>query len=99
MNIYAPAMYPSHWYNGDKGNNEMYISDMSSVLIGMPRIRQLRIERSKRGVKHYILLSLLCIPLLIGYFERNELVFPFCVCLDFSTSMKKFSYEIDFSHN
>ena len=54
MNIYAPAMYPSHWYNGDKGNNEMYISDMSSVLIGMPRIRQLRIERSKRGVKYYI---------------------------------------------
>ena len=81
MNIYAPAMYPSHWYNGDKGNNEMYISDMSSVLIGMPRIRQLRIERSKRSVKYYILLSLLCIPLLIGYFERNELQFSLFVCV------------------
>ena len=81
MNIYAPAMYTSHWYNGDKGNNEMYISDMSSVLIGMPRIRQLRIERSKRGVKYYILLSLLCIPLLICYFERNELQFSLFVCV------------------
>lgn len=65
MNIYAPAMYPSHWYNGDKGNNEMYISDMSSVLICMPKIRQLRIVRGKRGVKYYFSSAPRFFPLLI----------------------------------
>ena len=65
INIYAPAMYTSHWYNGDKDSNEMYISDKSSVLIGMPRIRQLRIVRGKRGVKYYFSTAPRYFPLLI----------------------------------
>ena len=53
MNIFSPAIYATNWYNGDEVNNKIYISDKSSVLIGMPRIRQLRIEIGKRVVKYY----------------------------------------------
>ncbi|XP_078349636.1 LOW QUALITY PROTEIN: polycystin-1-like protein 2 [Oculina patagonica] len=56
MNSFAPAIYATNWYNGDEETNKVYISDKSSVLIGMPRIRQLRIEKDacpKRIVESY----------------------------------------------
>lgn len=47
MNTFAPAIYTTNWYNGDEETNKVYISDKSSILIGMPRIRQLRIEKGE----------------------------------------------------
>lgn len=47
MKIFAPGIYTTNWYNGDEETNKVYISDKSSILIGMPRIRQLRIEKGK----------------------------------------------------
>ncbi|KAJ7356060.1 hypothetical protein OS493_026983 [Desmophyllum pertusum] len=47
MTIFAPGIYTTNWYNGDEETNKVYISDKSSLLIGMPRIRQLRIEKGK----------------------------------------------------
>ena len=50
-NIFAPGIYTTNWYNGDDQNNTAYISDKVSILIGMPRIRQLRIRQCKYLVK------------------------------------------------
>ena len=47
INTFAPAIYKTNWYNGDEETNKLYISDKNSVLIGMPRIRQLRIEKGE----------------------------------------------------
>lgn len=46
-NIFAPGIYTTNWYNGEDQNNTMHISDKVSILIGMPRIRQLRIRQGK----------------------------------------------------
>ena len=46
-NIFAPGIYTTNWYNGEDHNNTMHISDKVSILIGMPRIRQLRIRQGK----------------------------------------------------
>lgn len=45
INTFAPAIYTTNWYNEDEEANKVYISDKNSILIGMPRIRQLRIEK------------------------------------------------------
>ena len=45
INTFGPAIYTTSWYNGDEETNKVYISDKSSILIGIPRIRQLRIEK------------------------------------------------------
>lgn len=47
INTFAPAIYTANWYNGDEETNKVYISDKNSILIGMPRIRQLRIEKGE----------------------------------------------------
>ena len=46
-NIFAPGIYTTNWYNGGDQNNTAYISDKVSILVGMPRIRQLRIRQGK----------------------------------------------------
>ena len=51
-NIFAPGIYTANWYNGDNQNNTAYISDKVSILIGMPRIRQLRIRQGKDRVSN-----------------------------------------------
>lgn len=58
-NIFAPAVYATNWYNGDEETNKVYISDKSSVLIGMPRIRQLRVEKGRDLIQ----LCVLTLPL------------------------------------
>ena len=50
INTFAPAIYTTNWYNGDKETNKVYISDKSSILIGMPRIRQLRIRKGESSL-------------------------------------------------
>ena len=47
INTFAPAIYTTSWYNGDEETNKVYISDKSSILIGLPRIRQLRIKKGE----------------------------------------------------
>jgi len=47
INTFAPAIYTANWYNGDEETNKVYISDKNSILIGIPRIRQLRIEKGE----------------------------------------------------
>ena len=47
-NIFVPAIFATNWYNGNEESNKVYISDKSSVLIGMPRIRQLRVQQGKK---------------------------------------------------
>lgn len=46
-NIFAAGVYSRNWYNGDEDANKVYISDKSSILVGIPRIRQLRILKGK----------------------------------------------------
>ena len=46
-NIFAPGIYTTNWYNGGDQNNKAYISDKVSILVGMPRIRQLRIRQGE----------------------------------------------------
>lgn len=50
-NIFAPGIYATSWYNGDDQNNTAYISDKVSILVGIPRIRQLRIRQGECSVK------------------------------------------------
>ena len=49
---FTASVFGSRWYNGKEETNGIYISDKSSILLGMPRIRQLRI---KKGDLHYSL--------------------------------------------
>lgn len=51
INIFAPGVYATNWYNGDEQNKKAYISDKVSISIGMPRIRQLRILHGKDGIE------------------------------------------------
>ena len=46
-NTFAKSVDASRWYNGDEETNKVYISDKSSILLGMPRIRQLRIRKGE----------------------------------------------------
>ena len=41
------GVYPGAWYNGFQENNSSYIGDKCSILVGMPRIRQLRVKPGK----------------------------------------------------
>lgn len=47
INIFATGVYVGNWYNGDEEVNKVYISDKISILVGMSRIRQLRIRKGK----------------------------------------------------
>lgn len=49
---FTASVFGIRWYNGKEETNGIYISDKSSILLGMPRIRQLRI---KKGDLHYSL--------------------------------------------
>ena len=47
INVFVPAIYAGVWYNGLPENQSNYIGDKCSVLVGMPRVRQLRVKSSK----------------------------------------------------
>ena len=44
---FLPKFYSQPWYNGAKENDDVYIENKMSILIGMPWMRQLRIKKSK----------------------------------------------------
>ena len=42
---FVPGIYADEWYNKQKVKSEEYISNKKSILLGMPRLRQLRIQK------------------------------------------------------
>ena len=52
--VFIPGVFSGRWYNGQKENQTIYIGNKRSLLIGMARIRQLRVRSSK----FYLLLLL-----------------------------------------
>ena len=45
--VFIPGVFSGRWYNGRKENRTIYIGNKRSLLIGMARIRQLRVRSSK----------------------------------------------------
>ena len=45
--VFIPGVFSGRWYNGEKENQTMYIGDKHSLLVGMARVRQLRVKSSK----------------------------------------------------
>ena len=43
--FFVPSMYAGYWYNGLKETTEVYIGNKKSILVGMPRMRQLRVKK------------------------------------------------------
>ena len=41
------GIYASEWYNKDKVKEQEYVGNKMSILLGMPRLRQLRIQKGK----------------------------------------------------
>lgn len=44
---FLPKIYAGEWYNGKKEKEEVYIENKKSILLGMPRMRQLRVKKSR----------------------------------------------------
>ena len=44
---FIPNIYAGFWYNGAKEEEEVYIGNKKSILLGMPRLRQVRVKESK----------------------------------------------------
>ena len=43
------GIYPNEWYNGEEAKKQEYINNKKSILLGMPRLRQLRIQKGNLG--------------------------------------------------
>ena len=41
------GIYANEWYNGEKAKAQEYIYNKKSILLGMPRLRQLRVKKGK----------------------------------------------------
>ena len=46
-NIFLPTLFVDDWYNGQVERVPEYIGNKKSILVGMPRLRQLRVMKSK----------------------------------------------------
>ena len=46
-NIFVPAIFTADSYEDQKDRASEYIGNKRSILIGMPRLRQLRVMKSK----------------------------------------------------
>ena len=46
--VLVPGLYDVTWYNGQPFEyNEGFISNKKNFLVGMPRLRQIRLKKSK----------------------------------------------------
>ena len=45
---FVPGVYAGSWYNGDDERLQEYIGNKRSLLVGMPRLRQLRVKEGKQ---------------------------------------------------
>ena len=69
-NIFLPAAFVDDWYNGHEERVSEYIGNKRSILVGMPRLRQLRVKESKYIIykKEFILLEFVADILQSTYF-------------------------------
>ncbi|XP_068717189.1 polycystin-1-like protein 2 [Montipora capricornis] len=42
---FVDGIYANEWYNGKKATKQEYINNKNSILLGMPRLRQLRVKK------------------------------------------------------
>ena len=54
---FMTKMYAGEWYNGRTESLENYIGNKHSILLGMPRLRQLRIHEGTRITSQEILVA------------------------------------------
>ena len=45
--VFIPGVFSGRWYNGQEEKKTMYIGNKRSLLVGMARLRQLRVKSSK----------------------------------------------------
>ena len=45
--MFVDAIFTDDWYNGQEEKISEYIGNKRSILVGMPRLRQLRVKKSK----------------------------------------------------
>ena len=45
--VFIPGVFSSRWYNGQRDEQTIYIGNKHSLLVGMARVRQLRVKASK----------------------------------------------------
>lgn len=43
-NMLIPNLYAQNWYNNKMEDTKIYINDKRSILLGMPRMKQNRVE-------------------------------------------------------
>ena len=43
------GIYANEWYNGKKATTQEYINNKKSILLGMPRLRQMRTKRGNEA--------------------------------------------------
>lgn len=44
-NMLIPNLYAQNWYNNKMEDTKIYINDKRSILLGMPRMKQNRVEK------------------------------------------------------
>ncbi|XP_022796723.1 polycystic kidney disease 2-like 2 protein [Stylophora pistillata] len=52
--VYIPGVFSGRWYNGQEEKKTMYIGNKHSLLVGMARVRQLRVRSTQCKVPNYI---------------------------------------------
>lgn len=66
--IFVPNVYAGYWHNGEKEIQEVYFENKMSILVGVPRMRQVRITTSKSSfllhLRHTLIFSLYPIKVL-----------------------------------
>ncbi|XP_022787369.1 polycystic kidney disease protein 1-like 2 [Stylophora pistillata] len=68
--VLIPSVFVGKWYNGQEENQTMYIGDKHSLLIGMARVRQLRVKSIPCKVLDHMKTTFpVCYE---GYSESNE---------------------------
>ena len=45
--VFIPGVFSGRWYNGQRDEQTIYIGNKHSLLVGMARVRQLRVKASK----------------------------------------------------
>ena len=43
--VFIPVVYAGKWYNGQRETTTEYTGNKRSILVGMPRLRQLRVMK------------------------------------------------------
>ena len=49
------GIYANEWYNGKIATKQEYINNKKSILLGMPRLRQMRIKKGNEAETSQVL--------------------------------------------